>query len=113
MSIGRWDAARAWTLSAWRPRGIPTRRSPADLEAGTLLFRQQCSPCHGEAGVGGPGGPSLQDRVFRNGRSDWALFRTITLGLPGTAMAGRTLPRDDTWRLVTYLKQILAGAAAR
>ncbi len=88
------------------------RRSPADLEAGMLLFRQQCSPCHGEAGVGGPGGPSLQDRVFRNGRSDWALFRTITLGLPGTAMAGRTLPREDTWRLVTYLKQILAGTAA-
>jgi alcohol dehydrogenase (cytochrome c) len=88
------------------------RRSAADLEAGTLLFRQQCSPCHGEAGVGGPGGPGLQDRVFRNGRSDWALFRTITIGLPGTAMAGRTLPRDDTWRLVTYLKQILAGAAA-
>jgi alcohol dehydrogenase (cytochrome c) len=88
------------------------RRSAADLEAGTLLFRQQCSPCHGEAGIGGPGGPSLQDRVFRNGRSDWALFRTITLGLPGTAMAGRTLPRDDTWRLVTYLKQILAGATA-
>ena len=88
------------------------RRSPADLEAGTLLFRQQCSPCHGEAGVGGPGGPSLQDRVFRNGRSDWALYRTITFGLPGTAMAGRTLPREDTWRLVTYLKQILAGSTA-
>src|SRR5271155_4100962 len=27
MSIGRWDAERAWTLSAWRPRGIPTNRS--------------------------------------------------------------------------------------
>jgi alcohol dehydrogenase (cytochrome c) len=88
------------------------RRSAADLEAGTLLFRQQCSPCHGEAGVGGPGGPSLQDRVFRNGRSDWSLYRTITFGLPGTAMAGRTLPREDTWRLVTYLKQILAGSTA-
>jgi alcohol dehydrogenase (cytochrome c) len=88
------------------------RHSAADLEAGTLLFRQQCSPCHGEAGAGGPGGPSLQTRVFRNGRSDWALFRTITIGLPGTAMAGRTLPRDDTWQLVTYLKQILAGTAA-
>src|SRR5580658_6836545 len=29
MSIGRWDAARAWTSSAWPPRGIPTNRSKA------------------------------------------------------------------------------------
>jgi alcohol dehydrogenase (cytochrome c) len=83
------------------------RRSKSDLEIGSRLFREQCSPCHGEGGIGGPGGPSLQDRVFRQGRSDWALYRTITHGIPGTAMFGRSLPRDDTWKLVSYLKQVL------
>jgi len=73
------------------------------------LFRQQCGTCHGEGGLGGPGGPALRDHVFRQGPSDWALYRTIMLGIPNTAMPGRSLPRDDTWRLVMYLKRSLAG----
>ena len=88
------------------------RRSQSDIDAGSLIFRQQCAPCHGDAGQGGLGAPSLQDHVFKQGRSDWALFRTITLGIPNTAMAGRTLPRADTWKLVSYLKQVLAGQTA-
>jgi alcohol dehydrogenase (cytochrome c) len=87
------------------------RRSESDLEAGSFLFRRECSSCHGEAGQGGPGGPSLRDHVFRQGHSDWALYRTVTVGIPNTGMAGRTLPREDTWRLVTYLKHVLAGSA--
>jgi alcohol dehydrogenase (cytochrome c) len=89
-----------------------SRRSESDIEAGSRLFQQECSPCHGEGGEGAPGGPSLQDHVFRQGRSDWALFQTITLGIPNTSMAGRSLPREDTWKLVAYLKRVLAGQAA-
>ena len=85
------------------------RRSATDIAAGALLFRNLCSPCHGERGTGGAGGPSLIDRAFRQGRSDWALYRTITLGVPGTAMVGRRLPRDDLWRLVSYLSQLMAA----
>jgi alcohol dehydrogenase (cytochrome c) len=85
-------------------------RAQSDLEAGLLLFRQQCSTCHGEGGEGGTAGLPLRDRVFRQGRSDWALYRTITLGIPNTAMVGRSMPRDDAWRLVTYLKLVLAGS---
>ena len=88
------------------------RRSKADVETGGQLFREQCSACHGEGAQGGPGGPSLQNHVFRQGRSDWALYRTITLGIPGTAMVGRQLPRDDVWCLVSYLKHALAGPPA-
>jgi len=83
------------------------RRSKTDLEAGERLFRDGCSPCHGNRGTGGPGGPSLQNHVFRQGRSDWALYRTITEGIPGTAMTGSQMPRDDVWRLVTYLRMIV------
>jgi alcohol dehydrogenase (cytochrome c) len=83
------------------------RRSRSDLEAGQRLFLENCSPCHGDQGRGGPGGPSLYGHVFRQGQSDWALYRTITLGVPNTAMMGRKFPRDDVWRLVSYLRQIL------
>lgn len=84
------------------------RRSAEDIAAGELLFRNHCSSCHGEGGAGGVGGPSLVNRVFRQGRSDWALYRTITLGVPGSAMLGQSLPRDDVWRLVGYLSNLMA-----
>lgn len=87
------------------------RHSKSDLETGAQLFREQCSLCHGDDARGRPGGPSLHDRVFRQGRSDWALYRTITHGIPGTAMVGRSLPRDDAWRLVSYLKDTLVEPA--
>jgi alcohol dehydrogenase (cytochrome c) len=80
-------------------------RSRSDLEAGERLFRDHCGSCHGDGGRGGPGGPSLPERVFRQGRSDWALYRTITLGIPGTPMLGKELARDDVWRLVSYLSE--------
>ena len=85
-------------------------RTPSDLADGERLFRENCSPCHGEGGIGGVGGPSLFDRAFRQGRSEWALYRTITRGIPGTAMAGHTLPRKQTWRLVSYLSHQLTAA---
>jgi alcohol dehydrogenase (cytochrome c) len=88
------------------------RRSKSDLDAGERLFRERCSPCHGDHGIGGPGGPSLHDHAFRQGRSDWALYRTITFGIPGTAMVGRQMPRDDVWRLVSYLSRTLVAEKA-
>jgi alcohol dehydrogenase (cytochrome c) len=85
-------------------------RSAADRDAGEQLFRDQCTLCHGPQGRGATGGPNLHDHVFRQGRSDWALYRTIAHGIPGTPMVGRDLSREDIWRLVSYLDQILANA---
>jgi len=84
------------------------RRSKSEVEAGKQLFADNCSPCHGDEGRGGPGGPNLYDRVYRQGHSDWALYRTITLGIPKTAMVGRKLARDDVWRLVGFIQQTTA-----
>jgi alcohol dehydrogenase (cytochrome c) len=81
--------------------------SPDDVAAGKHLFEQHCSHCHGNEARGGAGGPSLHDRVFRQGRSDWALYRTITHGIPGTPMLGWKFPRDDVWRLIAYLNDTL------
>jgi alcohol dehydrogenase (cytochrome c) len=86
------------------------RRSRADAEAGKRLYDRLCNSCHGDEARGGAGGPSLRERVYRQGRRPWALYRTITLGIPGTAMVGRNLPRDDVWRLVGYLETVLAGS---
>jgi alcohol dehydrogenase (cytochrome c) len=77
--------------------------SKSDVDAGDRIFREKCSACHGDGAHGGPGGPDLHDHVFKRGRSDWALYQTITLGLPGTAMPAWKMPRDDAWKLVGYL----------
>jgi alcohol dehydrogenase (cytochrome c) len=87
--------------------------SSTDVAAGRRLFEQHCALCHGNEARGGPGGPSLPGRIFRQGRSDWALYRTITHGIAGTAMIGWKYPRDDVWRLVAYLNDTLLKGESR
>jgi alcohol dehydrogenase (cytochrome c) len=83
------------------------RRLKSDVEAGERLFREHCAFCHGDRGLGGVSGPSLQNHVFRHGRSDLALYRTIMLGIPDSPMVARNLSRDEGWRLVSYLNSVL------
>lgn len=84
------------------------RQSSSDLADGEKLFGKLCVSCHGDAGRGGVGGPSLYDRTFVQGRTPWALYRTITLGISGTPMVGRDLSRNDAWRIVSYLESKLS-----
>jgi len=86
--------------------------SKGDVDAGQQLFLENCSSCHGDQGHGGPGGPDLYNRTYRQGHSDWALYRTIKLGIPQTAMVGRRLPRDDVWRLVSFIQHTTADSVA-
>ena len=79
------------------------RSSPADVEAGAGLFRARCAVCHAPDGGGTPRGPALFGREFRQGTSDWAVFRTIRHGVPGTAMAAYPLSETELWELVSYI----------
>lgn len=84
----------------------------SDVSAGAKIFRFHCMGCHGPEGTGGNGGPSLQQRQMVRGNSDWALFRTITDGIPGTAMPPNKLPWVDRWRLVAYVKSLMVRKEA-
>lgn len=48
-------------------------------------------------------GAALVGRALGHGDSDWALYRTITQGIPGTAMRGGLIARRDVWRLIAHL----------
>jgi alcohol dehydrogenase (cytochrome c) len=93
------------------PNPYSTIRNPytsaADLSDGKANFRSHCETCHGADGDGGPGGPVLKHRKMAHGSSDWALFRTISLGVHGTAMPASNLPWVDRWRLVAYVKSLM------
>jgi len=81
-----------------------------DVSTGKALFQSHCATCHGANGLGGPVGPALQHRQMVQGSSDWAVFRTISFGIPKTSMPASNLPWIDRWRLVAYVKSLLMRA---
>jgi len=89
-----------------------------NLAAGSKLFRSRCQECHGVNGDGrGPTGPWLtpHPRDYRQGAFKFSstrggkptradLFRTLTEGLPTTAMPSfRARTEEERHRLVDYV----------
>jgi len=77
--------------------------SPEDAAVGESLFGQNCSSCHGGAGEGVNGPPLNTPSRFR---SDWALYRTIQQGIPGTSMPPHDLPDPAIWQIITHLSTL-------
>ena len=83
--------------------------TPADRLAGGKAFRTACAACHGLEGAGGSNGPSLTTGAFKRGGSDEALFRTITKGVPDTAMAAFPLDGREVWQLIAFIRFLNVG----
>ena len=86
--------------------------TPKDRLAGGKAFRAACAACHGLNGAGGSNGPSLTMGSFKHGGSDEALFRTITKGLPDTAMAAFPLDGQEVWQLIAFIRYLNVGKGA-
>ncbi len=87
--------------------------SPEHAQSGATLYRSQCAGCHGLDGAGTGTGPSLTSGTFQRGGSDEELYRTISKGVPGTAMPAFSFSGLQIWQLVTHLRAIgiVRGAA--
>jgi alcohol dehydrogenase (cytochrome c) len=85
--------------------------APEDRARGRNLFAQLCVKCHGPEARGGLG-PPLTGRAFVHGDSDFALYRTITRGVPGTAMPGGLIAGSDVWRVMLYLRGLAASGGS-
>lgn len=94
--------ATAW---AQTPAVRNPHTTPADAQAGAKIFRSHCADCHGLNGEGGKG-PNLTTGVYYHGGSDAALFKTVTDGIPGTAMPGVFFSADQVWQIVTHLRSL-------
>ena len=77
----------------------------ADVEAGARLYGAQCSNCHGGDGAL-VASVDLRRGVFRLGSTDEALGRTITNGIPGTAMVPQTFSAQDLHALIAYIRSM-------
>jgi mono/diheme cytochrome c family protein len=100
----------------------PARRlpaSPALLKLGKDVYEKECVACHGPGGDGEGEAAYLlypRPRDFTSGQfrlvstwdsvpTDEDLFRTISRGMPGSAMPSWAhLPEQERWGLVHYVK---------
>jgi alcohol dehydrogenase (cytochrome c) len=84
----------------------------SDRRRGRELFALNCAQCHGAEAKGGLG-PALVGRSLAHGDSDWAVYRTVTRGLPGTVMVGGLIGRRDIWRVIGYLRELGSSGAVK
>jgi putative heme-binding domain-containing protein len=80
---------------------------------GESQFRANCAFCHGLGGRGGGRGPDLTRAQKRHGNADEDLFRTISGGVPGTAMPpngatqqGVGMTEDEIWQVISYIRSV-------
>ncbi len=90
----------------------PFSGDPKAITQGAVLFRQECVFCHGVAARGGMHGPDLTTGSWNHGGADADLARTITGGVPGTAMPPNNLKADEVWQIVAYLRTLQQPVAA-
>jgi putative heme-binding domain-containing protein len=105
-------AAQAGPPAGAEPTRNPFSGDPKAITQGAVLFRQECVFCHGVAARGGMRGPDLTTGSWSHGGADADLVRTITDGVPGTAMPPNNLKADEIWRIVAYLRTLQQPAAA-
>ena len=87
---------------------------------GEFQFRLNCSFCHGLGARGGGRGPDLTRAQKRHGNKDEDLFRTISLGVAGTAMPangtttqGVGMTDEEIWQVITYIRSVQVKAPAQ
>ena len=86
--------------------------SPADVEAGGAIYRQQCSSCHGLRGEGGRG-PRLDIGKFRHGQTDSEIHDIILMGIPDAGMPNYYSSSTQVWKLVSFVRSLSANTVKK
>jgi high-affinity iron transporter len=91
------------------PRGFPT------LQAGRVLYGENCAACHGESGRGdGPSRETMKpkepapanftDPEIMATLSPFKVFNIVSFGIEGTAMASfAALSEEERWQVAFYI----------
>jgi mono/diheme cytochrome c family protein len=82
----------------------PVANDPKAAAAGQPLYHLRCARCHGERGEGSGNIPSIANGKVQS-VSDGQLFWFITKGdVPNGMPAWASLPRDQRWHIISYVK---------
>ena len=96
----------------------PLGKDPAVVAAGQDLFRQKCAVCHGYDGSGKteigageyPRPPALRS-INVMALTDGEMFYHIRNGIRNTGMPAWSMPDEQVWQIVAYLRRLPAVAA--
>lgn len=119
--VARLAAALKTRVGGLYGLSLAPQRAP-DVAAGARLYGEYCAACHGAQGRGDGGAgqaltppPSDFHDAARQGPQSLAmLYRTISYGVAGTAMAGfGQLSEQDRWALAFYVGSLRYDAATR
>jgi predicted CXXCH cytochrome family protein len=107
-----------WLLHASVPQEAKARVNPlagdtASITTGRDLFRQKCESCHayeggGKTEIGGgeyPPAPALRAMNVQD-MSDGEIFYHIRNGIRNTGMPAWSMPDEQIWQLVAYLRHM-------
>ncbi len=76
----------------------------SDIEAGKMVYIQNCKVCHDEGGKGNTG-PNLSDEYWKNGGETKAIFKTIKYGVieKGMRAWGDDLSPKKIQQVISYI----------
>ena len=108
------------------PADIPPPSELPVTALGRSLYAENCAPCHGEAGdaqgpvahrVAGLGVNSMVPPTFHDDRlrtiPDGQVFATITHGIRNMPAYAQSIPTDDRWAIVTYVRALQLSEQGR
>src|SRR5271165_7000565 len=101
-----------------KARTNPIGGDPADIAAGQDIFRQKCEVCHAYDGSGKteigagqyPRPPALRSMNIM-ALTDGEIFYHIRNGIRNTGMPAWSMPDDQVWQIVAYLRHLPTVAA--
>jgi len=82
----------------------------SDLESGGRIFRARCAMCHGADGTGWRA-PSLNRPGLKHGDSDFAVYKILTDGIPGTAMTSTGLSLAERGQVIAFMRTLQLRSA--
>jgi mono/diheme cytochrome c family protein len=84
----------------------PVAAQPADIAAGSNLYKNNCAQCHGAEGNGRGSRPPVHSARIA-GASDGDLYWLLKNGQPYRGMPSwARLPEGQRWQIVAYLRSI-------
>jgi glucose/arabinose dehydrogenase/cytochrome c5 len=91
----------------------PVAGQPTAVSAGAELYAKNCASCHGPTGKGTGNIPDLAQGPTQTA-PDGELFWFITKGsVPNGMPAWGSLPEQDRWQIVSFLKSLKNSTAAK
>jgi mono/diheme cytochrome c family protein len=85
LTVALWTVGTVTKAQQKEPEKAPSKESPA-REKALETYKTICMPCHGPDGNAPIKEMSLADDEWKHGSSQAAIVKTITDGVPGTAM---------------------------